>query len=72
MSDGGRLAVPETAARMAGAASAFLAALGAGQRERACSGFGDERRDWSFLPVRDRDGLPIGALGDGQAGLRTS
>ena len=69
MSDGGRLAVPETAARMAGAASAFLAALGAGQRERACSGFGDERRDWSFLPVRDRDGLPIGALGDGQRRL---
>ena len=74
MGDGDRLAVPETAARMAGAASAFVAALTAGQRERACFDFGaDEpdakRRDWSFLPARDRDGLPIGGLGDGQRRL---
>jgi hypothetical protein len=69
MSDGERLAVPETAGRMGRAASALLAALTAGQRERACFGFGDERREWSFLPARDRDGLPIGALDDGQRRL---
>src|SRR5580704_9182067 len=69
MSDGERLAVPETARRMGRAASALLAALTAGQRERACFGFGDERREWSFLPARDRDGLPIGALDDGQRRL---
>jgi Protein of unknown function (DUF3500) len=69
MSDGERLAVPETAGRMGRATSALLAALTAGQRERACFGFGDERREWSFLPARDRDGLPIGALDDGQRRL---
>ena len=31
--------------------------------------FGDERRDWSFLPSPDRDGLQIGALDDGQRRL---
>jgi hypothetical protein len=69
MSDEDRRAVPETAGRMAGAAAAFLAALTAAQRERACSAFGDERRDWSFLPVTERAGLPIGALDDGQRRL---
>jgi hypothetical protein len=66
-----RLAVPETAKRMTGAASAFLAALTAVQRERACFAFGsdDERRDWSFLPAPDRNGLPIGVLDDGQRRL---
>ena len=68
MDNGERLAVPVTAERMRRAASAFLAALTAGQREQACwafgsgSGSGDERRSWSFLPARDRDGLPVGAL----------
>jgi hypothetical protein len=69
MSDEDRRAVPETAGRMAGTAAAFLAALTAAQRDRACSAFGDGRRDWSFLPVLDRDGLPIGALDDGQRRL---
>jgi hypothetical protein len=69
MSDGGRLAVPQTAERMAGAASAFLGALTAAQRERACFPFGDERREWSFLPAVDRDGLPLGALDEGQRRL---
>ena len=69
MDDGDQLAVPETAKRMTGAAAAFLAALTAGQRERACFAFGDERRDWSFLPAPDRNGLPIGALDDGQRRL---
>ena len=68
MDDEERLAVPQTAERMAGAASAFLGALTAGQRERACYPFGsdDARREWSFLPVRERDGLPIGALDEEQ------
>jgi hypothetical protein len=69
MDDGDRLAVPETAARMAAAAAALLAALTAAQREKACFAFGDERRDWSFAPARDRGGLPIGALDDGQRKL---
>ena len=69
MSDGERLAVPETAGRMARAAAAFLGSLTAGQRELACFAFGDERRDWSFLPEPDRAGLPIGALDDGQRRL---
>jgi len=69
MNDGDRLAVPETAARMVAAATALLAALTAAQREQACFAFGDERRDWSFVPARDRGGLPIGALDDGQRRL---
>jgi hypothetical protein len=69
MTDGERLAVPETAGRMTKAAAAFLAGLTGTQRERACYPFGDERRDWSFLPARDRSGLPIGALDDGQRRL---
>jgi hypothetical protein len=64
-----RLAVTETAGRMAAAAAAFLAALTDAQRARACRAFGDERRDWSYLPERDRAGLPIGALDDGQRRL---
>ncbi len=69
MSDGERLAVPETAGRMTKAAAAFLAALTGTQRERARYPFGDERRDWSFRPARERSGLPIGALDDGQRRL---
>jgi hypothetical protein len=67
--DGDRLAVPETAGRMAAAVRAFLASLTEAQRGRACFAFGEERRDWSFLPALDRDGLPIGALDDGQRRL---
>ncbi|HEV2259415.1 MAG TPA: DUF3500 domain-containing protein [Streptosporangiaceae bacterium] len=67
--EGDRLAVPETAGRMAAAAAAFVAALNETQRGRACFAFGEERRDWSFLPATDRDGLPIGALDDGQRRL---
>jgi hypothetical protein len=54
---------------MATAAAAFLASLTEAQRGRACRAFGEERREWSFLPERDRDGLPIGALDDGQRRL---
>jgi len=64
-----RALAPETVGRMTAAASAFLAALTESQRERACSPFGDERRDWSFLPALERSGLPIGALDDGQRRL---
>ena len=63
--NGERLTTPLTAERMANAASAFLGALTAGQREQACHSFGNERRSWSFLPARDRDGLPLGALDAG-------
>jgi hypothetical protein len=69
MGAGDRLAVPETAGRMATAAAAFLASLTEAQRGRACRAFGEERREWSFLPEPDRDGLPIGALDDGQRRL---
>jgi hypothetical protein len=69
MDDGDRLAAPEAAGRMTVAAAAFLAALTVEQRKRACFGFDDGRRDWSFLPARDRAGLPIGALDDGQRRL---
>ena len=77
MDNGDLVAVPETARRMAGAASAFVAALTAVQRERACFAFGSdsgsssgsERRDWSYLPAPDRNGLTIGVLDDGQRRL---
>jgi Protein of unknown function (DUF3500) len=69
MADGERVAAPETAGRMTEAAAAFLAALTGAQRERACYPFGDERRDWSFLPALERSGLPIGALDDRQRRL---
>src|SRR3984885_4625971 len=67
--DGAHLAVPETAGRMAAAAGAFLAALNEAQRGRACFAFGEVGRAWPSLPARDRDGLPIGALDDGQRRL---
>ena len=69
MNDGDRRAVPETAARMAKAAAAFVAALTEAQRGLACSAFGEQRREWTFLPVRERAGLPIGALDEGQRRL---
>ncbi len=69
MNDGDRRAAPETAARMAKAAAAFVAALTEAQRGLACSSFGEQRREWTFLPVRERAGLPIGALDEGQRRL---
>ena len=69
MSDEGRLAVTETAGRMAGAASGFVAALTEAQRGRACRAFGDERARLAVLPEPERDGLLIGALDDGQRRL---
>jgi hypothetical protein len=62
-------AAPETAGRMTAAAAAWLTALTETQQRMACFDFGEERRDWSFLPARDRGGLPIGALDEGQRRL---
>jgi Protein of unknown function (DUF3500) len=64
-----RLPAPETAGRMASATSAFLDGLTEDQRDLACFPFGDERRDWSFYPIPDRSGLPLGVLDDGQRRL---
>jgi hypothetical protein len=56
---------------MADAAARFLAALTDEQRDRVSFDFADEdrRRDWSFLPVPERDGLQIGVLDDRQRKL---
>jgi hypothetical protein len=64
-------ATEQTASAMADAASRFLAALTGAQRDRVSFAFGDEtsRRDWSFLPVPERDGLQIGQLDDTQRKL---
>jgi hypothetical protein len=67
-----RLEVPKTAERMTVAASAFLGALTAEQTERACYAFGDERRSWSFLPARDRDGCRSACSTRASAGWDTS
>src|SRR5262245_26938314 len=62
---------PQTARAMAAAATRFLETLTDAQRDMVGCDFADEerRRDWSFLPVRERDGLPIGALDDAQRKL---
>ena len=56
---------------MTAAAMRFLETLTGAQRDMVGCDFADEerRRDWSFLPVRERDGLPIGALDDAQRKL---
>jgi hypothetical protein len=65
------LETPDTAALMAEAASRFLAALTAAQRDQVSFDFADDgqRRAWSFLPEPERDGLRIGALDDDQRKL---
>jgi Protein of unknown function (DUF3500) len=62
---------PQTAGLMAEAASRLLAALTDAQRDQVRFDFADEakRRDWSFLPVPERDGLRIGTLDDDQRKL---
>jgi len=62
---------PQTAAQMAEAASRFLASLTGAQLDQVRFDFADEgkRRDWSYLPVLERDGLRIGALDDEQRKL---
>lgn len=59
---------PETAARMAAAATAFTGTLDEAQRSAALVPFEPEgtRREWSYLPEPARAGLPIGSLSAGQ------
>jgi hypothetical protein len=55
---------PETAARMAAAAATFRGALDESQRSVLDNEFTSDgvRRDWSYLPQPERDGLAIGSL----------
>jgi hypothetical protein len=62
---------PRTAARMAAAAAAFVGAMDARQ---LAVGQGDfdldgTRREWTYLPVAARPGLPLSALDDAQRKL---
>jgi hypothetical protein len=57
---------------MASAAAAFLAGLDSLQRDRATAPFSphdldDTRREWTYLPVEKRPGLPLSALSDPRA-----
>jgi hypothetical protein len=65
--------VPETVRRMSRAAVAFLSALDAEQRTAANPHFGLDldgpRREWTYLPVPGRPGLPLRALSDAQRKL---
>ena len=62
---------PETAARMAAAAATFRGALDEAQRSVLDSEFKSDgvRREWSYLPQPERDGLAIGSLTDPQRKL---
>ena len=62
---------PETASRMTAAAAAFTGCLDEAQRSVLCDGFERDgaRRDWSYLPQPERDGLALGALTAGQREL---
>ena len=65
---------PETAARMAAAARAFIGAASVGQQSVLNPGFDDfdlasPRRQWTYLPEVERPGLPLRALSDGQRKL---
>ena len=57
----------DTANRMAEAATAFLASLGADQRSQAALDFADEsnRKDWHYIP-RDRQGVSLKELDETQ------
>jgi Protein of unknown function (DUF3500) len=61
----------ETAGKMSEAASRLLAALTEAQLAAIRCDFDDEarRRDWSFLPARERDGLWLGSLDNEQRKL---
>lgn len=64
-------AAPQTIAAMTAAASRFLAALNAAQRDKACFAFSDDarRRGWSFLPAETRPGVALGDLAEDQRKL---
>jgi Protein of unknown function (DUF3500) len=61
----------ETAGRMAAAAVAFIGCLDAEQRLVLDNPFEPDgvRREWSYLPEPERDGLPLGSLSDAQRKL---
>jgi uncharacterized protein DUF3500 len=62
-------ATEKSPATMAGAATQFLAALTADQRQQAAFAFdAAERTNWHYIP-RERKGLPIKAMNDGQRKL---
>jgi Protein of unknown function (DUF3500) len=62
---------PETVRRMAAAAAAFMECLDEAQRSVLSNGFELDgvRRDWSYLPQPERDGLALGSLSGEQRGL---
>ena len=65
---------PETAGRMADAARALIGALNAEQRTVLNPGFDGldpqaPRREWTYLPVLERPGLPLRELSDAQRKL---
>jgi hypothetical protein len=61
---------PETVRQMT-AAAAFMGCLDEAQRSVLSNGFELDgvRRDWSYLPQPERDGLALGSLAGGQRGL---
>jgi hypothetical protein len=66
--------VPETAARMAAAARAFLGAVSGEQQSVLNPGFDDfdlesPRRQWTYLPELERPGLPLRGMPDAQRKL---
>ena len=62
---------PQTVARMAAAAAAFIAGLAEEQRSVLNNQLELDggRREWSYLPEPVRDGLPLGSLSDPQRKL---
>jgi len=62
---------PETVRRMAAAAAAFMGCLDEAQRSVRSNGFELDgvRRDWSYLPAPERDGLALGSLSGERRGL---
>ena len=62
---------PETVRQMTAAAAAFMGCLDEAQRSGLSNEFELDgvRRDWSYLPVPERDGLALGSLAGEQRGL---
>jgi hypothetical protein len=65
---------PETVRQMTAAAAAFTGCLDEAQRSVLSDGFELDgvRRDWSYLPQPERDGLALGSLSGGQRSSRWS
>ena len=64
---------PETVRRMAAAAAAFTGCLDEAQRSVLSHGFelDGARRDWSYLPQPERDGLALVPFRASSGGSRT-